>query len=291
VLRLLFLQLLDEVNDGGIVFNMEPNILREMITPPSLFSMLQDKVMGPGQNVASVLPGGSLTNVYWRRANARYTTNEIYFDLIESINAVVDRNGAMVSSEVVGEAQVNCKLSGMPDLILKFTNSGIMDDVALHPCVRYARWEREKLLSFIPPDGEFKLFDYRVIGNIQLPLYVKPNIMFTDVGGRVQVVVGSKYNTADKPVEECVIIIPFSKNTTSATLSANAGTVTFDDMTKVCRWSLGRLKSGATPQLEGTVNHAPGTPKPDSSPTILVEFKVTMWAASGLKVDTLTVRF
>jgi AP-3 complex subunit mu len=282
-------QLLDEVNDGGIPFTVEPNILRELISPPSLMTMLQNTVMGPGQNVAAILPSGSLTNVYWRRANARYTTNEIYFDLVETVHCVVDRNGMLAQSEVHGEAQVNCHLTGMPDLLLKFTNTTPLDDVSLHPCVRISRWEQDRVISFIPPDGEFTLMTYRVVGNIQLPLYVKPTIMYSDVGAKVHVQCGTKINSTDKPVDDVVITIPFSKSTATATLSTNYGAVSFDDQTKVATWIVGKLKGSGVPTLEGTTSLQPGCPKPESNPTLLVDFKVTMWAASGIKVDSLTI--
>ena len=29
-------------------------------------------------------------------------------------------------------------------------------------CVRLARWERERVVSFVPPDGRFTLMSYRV---------------------------------------------------------------------------------------------------------------------------------
>jgi len=42
--------------------------------------------------------------------------------------------------------------------------------------------------------------------------------------------------------------------------------------------------------LEGNISLQPGAPKPDANPTILLDFKVTMWSASGIKVESLTVR-
>lgn len=70
-------------------------------------------------------------------------------------------NGLPAYTEVSGEIQSLCKLSGMPDLTLSFTNPHILDDVSLHPCVRYNRFETNKVLSFVPPDGNYKLMSYR----------------------------------------------------------------------------------------------------------------------------------
>ena len=41
-------------------------------------------------------------------------------------------------------------------------NPRLLDDVSFHPCIRFKRWESERVLSFIPPDGNFRLISYRV---------------------------------------------------------------------------------------------------------------------------------
>jgi len=41
--------------------------------------------------------------------------------------------------------------------------------------------------------------------------------------------------------------------------------------------------------LQGSVSLAPGQPIPESAPICLVDFKVTMFSASGIRVDSLTL--
>ena len=43
---MLVFQLLDEMLDDGYPAVMEPNVLREIIKPPSLLRKLQDQIMG-----------------------------------------------------------------------------------------------------------------------------------------------------------------------------------------------------------------------------------------------------
>lgn len=38
-----------------------------------------------------------------------------------------------------------------------------MEDVRFHQCVRLARFENDRTISFIPPDGEFDLMTYRYV--------------------------------------------------------------------------------------------------------------------------------
>lgn len=47
-------------------------------------------------------------------------------------------------------------------ILFSWQNPRLLDDVSFHPCIRFKRWESERVLSFIPPDGNFRLISYRV---------------------------------------------------------------------------------------------------------------------------------
>lgn len=42
-------------------------------------------------------------------------------------------------------------------------------DVTFHPCVNLGRFNAEKVVSFVPPDGEFELMKYRCTGRWKAP--------------------------------------------------------------------------------------------------------------------------
>ena len=50
-----------------------------------------------------------------------------------------------------------------------------LEDVKFHQCVRLSRFENDRTISFIPPDGEFELMGYR------LSTHVKPLIWIESV--------------------------------------------------------------------------------------------------------------
>jgi AP-3 complex subunit mu len=94
------MKLLGEMMDNGIPFTTEPNSLMEIV--PSAKGILKlvkskysgikkwvDNMTGTG-SMSGVLPDGSLTNTPWRKAGVKYATNEIYFDIIEEIDATID---------------------------------------------------------------------------------------------------------------------------------------------------------------------------------------------------------
>ena len=41
-----------------------------------------------------------------------------------------------------------------------------MEDVKFHQCVRLSRFDNDRTISFIPPDGEFELMSYRLQSHV-----------------------------------------------------------------------------------------------------------------------------
>uniref|UniRef100_A0A183CCL0 MHD domain-containing protein n=1 Tax=Globodera pallida TaxID=36090 RepID=A0A183CCL0_GLOPA len=143
-------------------------------------------------NISEVLPTGQLSNVPWRRAGVKYANNE-------EIDAIIDKQGATISAEIHGHVNCCCKLSGMPDLSMTLANSRILDDVSFHPCVRFRRWENERILSFVPPDGNFCLLSYHISFQsvVAIPLSVRHNILLKNgAAGRFELMVSPKQRSA-----------------------------------------------------------------------------------------------
>ena len=92
-------ELLEEMLDNGFPLATESNILKELIKPPNVLRSIANTVTGKS-NVSSTLPTGQLSNVPWRRTNVKYTNNEAYFDVIEEIDAIIDKSGSTVFSEI-----------------------------------------------------------------------------------------------------------------------------------------------------------------------------------------------
>ena len=78
---------------------------------------------------------------------------------------------------------------------MSFVNSNIFDDVSLHQCVRFRKWETEKNLSFVPPDGNFRLMSYHIGAQniVNVPLFVRHHISFKEVvGGKLEIQLNAK---------------------------------------------------------------------------------------------------
>ena len=282
-------ELLDEMLDNGYPLATESNILKELIKPPTILRSVVNTVTGQS-NVADQLPSGQLSSVPWRRSGVKYTSNEAYFDVIEEVDAIIDRSGSIVFAEIQGSINATVKLSGMPDLNLSFVNPRLMDDVSFHPCIRYKRWEDEQVMSFIPPDGNFKLCSYHVKsqGAVSIPITVRHNIKYAGTGGKFEVSISGR-QLMGKVVEDVVICAFVPKQVVNLNLVPSQGAYSFSPVEKELKWDVGKIAPGKPPSIKGSISLQTGMPIPEEKPTLLVQFTIQQMAISGLRVNRLNM--
>ena len=149
---------------------------------------------------AQARPPIAVTNaVSWRSEGIRYRKNEVFLDVVESLNLLVSANGNVLRSEILGAIKMKCYLSGMPELRLGLNDKAMfettgratrgkaveMEDVKFHQCVRLSRFENDRTISFIPPDGEFELMSYRLNTQVK-PLIWVECIVESHSGSRIE---------------------------------------------------------------------------------------------------------
>jgi len=114
-------ELLDEMMDFGLPQITEPQILHEYITQQG-FQLESNHL----QCAPSAVTGA----VGWRKEGLKYKKNEVFLDVVESVNLSVNSQGQVIHHEIAGAVKVRCMLSGMPELRLGlndkvlFENSG-----------------------------------------------------------------------------------------------------------------------------------------------------------------------
>ncbi|XP_065170112.1 AP-3 complex subunit mu-1 [Atheta coriaria] len=281
-------ELLDEMLDNGYPLATESNILKELIKPPNLLRTIANTVTGKS-NVSGTLPTGQLSNIPWRRTGVKYTNNEAYFDVVEEVEAIIDKTGSTVFAEIQGYIDCCIKLSGMPDLTLSFINPRLFDDISFHPCVRFKRWEGEKILSFIPPDGNFRLISYHISSQsvVAIPIYVRHNfVVKTGEQGRIDITVGPKH-TLGRTVEGVKLEVLMPKAILNCNLVANQGKYNFDPVARILHWDIGKIDVTKLPNIRGSVAIAIGSNTSEINPSINVHFTINQMAVSGLKVHRL----
>ena len=101
-------ELLDEVMDFGYPQYMEGSILQEYITQ-----------QGRKVEARAPKPPMALTNaVSWRAEGIKHRKNEVFLDVVEKVNLLVNAAGNVLHSEIVGAVKMRVFLCGMPELRL-----------------------------------------------------------------------------------------------------------------------------------------------------------------------------
>ncbi|KAF9520375.1 hypothetical protein BS47DRAFT_1311803 [Hydnum rufescens UP504] len=298
-------QLLEEMLDDGVPLTTEPNTLRDIVLPPSLLNKILGVAGAAGLPTATPAPFSS--PIPWRKAGLRYNNNEIYFDIMEELNAVISNTGKTISHEIWGKIHCNARLSGTPDLLLSFSNPHILADPSLHPCVRLNKFATDKSLSFVPPDGNFTLMEYRVDSSTligagssgHVPLLLKSSIRLSEEGGSIEISASCRLGST-KSLENVTITLFLGKSASSAsfTISDNAGighggvsavgngtkegSWDFEPKTQILRWNIPSLLSAAR-TIKGTFTSS--VPHPRISRSLSATFSLPQSSLSGLKVE------
>jgi len=282
-------QLLEEMVDHGWPLTTEPNALTDLIRPPTVMAKIQQAISGGSSSILSeALPTGTVSNMPWRKAGVTHPNNEIYIDIVEEIDAIVSPSGGVISSDVSGVINAQSSLSGVPDLLLTFNDPTLIDDCSFHPCVRYTRFEKDSVVSFVPPDGAFELMRYRVRMNdnnnsnlavTSMPIQVVPRVSYGQFfggsggggggggrnnpsSGRITLSVTARsissliYSSSRKGpliVEDVTIVIPFPKFVKTVNLDVTLGQVLYDEAGKIAKWNIGQLDEKNRPRLNGTM--------------------------------------
>eukprot|EP01069_Polyplicarium_translucidae_P003469 Polyplicarium_translucidae@DN2318_c0_g1_i2.p1 len=227
-------ELLDEVADFGYPQILEPEVLKKYITQggqklPNLNDEAELRKI-------TIQATGSTS---WRAEGIKYRKNEVYIDIVESVNVLVSQKGHVLRSDVSGRAIVRCLLSGMPECKFGVNDKLVMnklpqppkgvssaargisiDDVRFHQCVKLSKFDSERTVTFIPPDGTFELMSYRISENIQLPFRVLPVLQER---GRTKLDFSLKAKTTfarNLYATNVAIKIPVPKNAAGATISS-----------------------------------------------------------------------
>ena len=134
-------ELMDEMMDFGFPQTTESKILQEYITQESHKLEIQ------------VRPPMAVTNaVSWRTEGIRYRKNEVFLDVIESVNMLVNANGNVVRSEILGAVKMKCYLSGMPELRLGL-NDKVMFESTGRSALRLPRFTYNSFSCSLQPRG------------------------------------------------------------------------------------------------------------------------------------------
>lgn len=316
-------ELMEEMLDGeGHVLLTEVNALKDIVLPPSWLDKLIHTV---GLSSSSEHARSSLASpLPWRRPNSKYAKNEVYLDMVESLQGIVDDSGRFIHFDLIGNLVCSARLSGMPELVVSFNQPQLIEFPAWHRCVRQRTWREQHKLSYVPPDGESLLGEFQIkhIPAAQLssksaaPSWglAPPLSIFADIrpydkaqGGiffeiRVENNLEHGYDLQDVCIEwyvgEGVQGIDATTQVQSITskssissdlgsvpnLSRTAGTMIYNRKNRLMRWMIPTILPASMSVLKGTILC---TTTCQPAYALQAKFEVIGFSISGLRVTSI----
>lgn len=245
-------ELLDETMDHGLPQSLDSTILRSFITQDA--NRMSDD--------SKSKPPVALTNaVSWRAEGIKHKKNEIFLDVVEKLNLLVAANGTVLHSEINGAIKMKSFLSGMPELKLGLndklmfeatgrqnqTRTGKaveLEDIKFHQCVRLARFENDRTISFIPPDGEFDLMTYRLNTHVKPLIWVEA-VVEPHKGSRIEYMIKTRSQFKSRSVANNVeIIIPVPPDVDTPSFKSSVGSVTYLPDKDAVVWTIKQFHGG-----------------------------------------------
>ena len=290
----LIYELLDEIMDHGYPQITEGKILKDLI----MISSNKKNNKTSKENLALT---STMTNaVSWRKEGIRYAVNEAWLDVIEKVDELISSNGNVLSSQINGSVIMKNFLSGMPMVTVGLndkivlqnlgkdtTNSIEMDDLKFHQCVNKKKFENERIIEFIPPDGEFELMSYRLDMQIKPLISVKITIN-TISETRIEYIAKAKTNFKNRSVANNVsIYIPVPLDIQNATFKTTSGSVVYLSDREDLLWFIKRFE-GQT-ELDMNCSFQVPTVRIDDTTKhlkrpIQVSFEIPYFTVSGFQV-------
>jgi AP-1 complex subunit mu len=116
-----------------------------------------------------------------------------------------------------------------------------MEDVKFHQCVRLARFESDRTISFIPPDGEFELMSYRISTPVKPLVWVEAAVE-SHKGSRVEYLVKVKGQFKRRSTANNVeIYVPVPDDADSPKFRASTGSVQYAPDKSAFVWKIKQL--------------------------------------------------
>lgn len=292
-------ELLDEMMDFGYPQVSESKVLREYIKNEAHISERRN-----------TLPVAVTNAVSWRSEGIRHSRNEVFLDVIEKVNVLVGGDGQLLRSDVAGKLMMKSMLSGMPNLKLGLNDklqfeaaaeangrspkgkSVELEDIKFHQCVRLARFENDRTISFIPPDGTFELMSYRLNTHVKPLIWVDAVIEQRQT--RVDYIVKARAQLKPRAVANNVkIVLPVLPDVDTPNFKCSNGRAKYAPDRDAIVWSLKQFKAGREVVMRGHFG-LPSIGKDEERETatrrpIEVEFEVPYFTVSGLQVRFLKV--
>ncbi|GAV52207.1 hypothetical protein ZYGR_0AG01980 [Zygosaccharomyces rouxii] len=252
----------------------------------------------------------------WRPNGVKYKKNEVFLHVNEKINILVSRDGSILKAYVDGTIDMTTHLSGTPicqfglndspnvefgDSIWldtqEFTNkkavpkaaagSVMLEDCKFHQCVSLDKFNKERIIKFVPPDGHMELMKYCVRDNLNLPFKITPVV--TACGSAVEYKITLKSLFPNKlSAKDVALHIPVPPGTVDCKINISNGKCKFESEENAMVWRFNKYHGLTENTLSAvtvpTSDTTQLTLQQWSRPPMSLDFEIVMFSNSGLVV-------
>ncbi|KAK4536793.1 hypothetical protein CDCA_CDCA09G2818 [Cyanidium caldarium] len=308
-------ELLDELMDYGYPQTTESKLLREYILQDDAILSLGLPSASSSAATQPKPPTAVTQSVSWRPEGIRHHHNEVFLDVIEAVSMVLGPQGNVLRAEVNGRVMIKCFLSGMPELKLGLndklqlqrsgntagggggtaTAAGAveLEDVKFHQCVRLDRFESERVILFVPPDGEFELMTYRVSGAHIKPLFLIDSTVEMSAHKMEYLVRARSQYPSKHTANKVRVYVPAPEDADSPRFKASLGRVKYVPERDALLWQVKHFPGSKEAHLQGafglpSVAGGHGRQWAVKRP-VQMQFEIPYFTVSGLQVRYLKV--
>lgn len=308
----LIYELLDEIIDYGYVQGTSTELLKAYVFNEAVVIKQQE----PGKFKMSDLnaktsPSTAVDKPISYQEKGKKQKNEIFVDIYERITITFNSDGYVLNSSIDGTIQMKSYLAGNPELKLALNEELVIgkgsarssagysaveiDDCNFHECVNLEDFDSSRVLSFVPPDGEFVVMNYRITSDFRTPFRIFP---FFELVSPFKVELVIKVR-ADIPEQNyggnVVFTFPVPKCTSSVVCDIPDGvtghTTEYDPKTRIVSWKMKKFPGGSEQTVRAKI-----VLKESCSPSIRKEigpismqFEIPMYNPSNLQVRYLRI--
>ena len=265
------------------------------------------------QNLTSVSSFSSST-VPWRPLNIQHKEQNVYVDVVEKVSLLKTADGSVLNKCINGLTSMNAALNDMPECTIIFNTRAVVadritdqrmqqtnpadcimfDEIAFHQCVRLNKFQSNKEITFIPPDGPFELMKYSKSESVQAPFDVTPSVQELKSNRlKISILVYATYDKSLK-ASNFRLVIPLPQNTASVEcMPAEKSDAHYDEFKNAVIWKVSDFAGHTNSNITIITQYLSATFKTSSATRlnqpIYAEFQIPRLSASGFSLNVFRV--
>jgi len=304
----LIYELLDEIMDFGYVQGTSTELLKAYVfNDPVVVDYKKNGFKIPDMNPKTT-PSTAVDKPIQFQEKGKKRKNEIFVDIYEKISITFNANGMVLNSAIDGNIQMKSYLAGNPHLKLALNEELVVgkgqgggygsveiDDCNFHECVNTEDFDSGRILSFLPPDGEFTVMNYRITSDFRTPFRIFPFFELVSPY-KIELIVKVRADIPDHNYGGNVtLVFPVPKSTSSVTSDLGVGVVgqaaEYDQKERKVIWKIKKFQGGTEQTLRAKIvlGSAHTTTVRKEVGPISMTFEIPMFNPSSLQVRYLRI--